>query len=132
MRHLNDEILAVESRISHRRAALPRMARDARASALHALASPAGLAAAVALGFLAGGGVRRRRHHKGDGAKATKASGLLGLAMSGAMWFVRAKFGSPMGLAHAVLEKIQAAKRSDASSGARRHAATGGAALTSR
>jgi len=93
---------------------------------------PVHVAFAVALGFLAGGGVRRRRHHKGDGAKATKASGLLGLAMSGAMWFVRAKFGSPMGLAHAVLEKIQAAKRSDASSGARRHAATGGAALTSR
>ena len=110
---LDDEIYEVEERISRRRAELPRVARAAGRSALRALASPAGLAGAAVLGFLAGGGLRRNgSSRKFEVRKEEKARGIAigSLLMSGAIALIRAQFGSPLGMAQAVLEKIQSRK----------------------
>ena len=112
---LDDEIYEVEARLSRRRAELPRVARATGRRALHALASPAGLAAAAALGFLAGGGLRRNgSSRKFEVHKEEKAKGIAigSLLMSGAVALIRAQFGSPFGLAQAVLGKIQSRKAS--------------------
>jgi len=113
---LDDEIYEVEERISRRRAELPRVARATGRSALHALASPAGLAVAAALGFLAGGGLRRKGGHKEprwekvQEKEKTKGIAIGSLLMSGAIALIRAQFGSPLGMAQVVLEKIQSRK----------------------
>jgi hypothetical protein len=113
---LDDEIYEVEARLSRRRAELPRVARATGRRALHALASPAGLAAAAALGFLAGGGLRRNGRHtqprweKVQEKEKTKGIAIGSLLMSGAVALIRAQFGSPFGLAQAVLGKIQSRK----------------------
>ena len=110
---LDDEIYEVEERISRRRAELPRVARATGRSALRALASPAGLAGAAVLGFLAGGGLRRNGSStKLEARKEEKAKGIAigSLLMSGAIALIRAQFGSPLGMAQAVLEKIQSRK----------------------
>jgi hypothetical protein len=110
---LDDEIYEVEERISRRRAELPRVARATGRSALHALASPAGLAVAAALGFLVGGGLRRNgSSRKLEVRKEEKAKEIAigSLLMSGAIALIRAQFGSPLGMAQAVLEKIQSRK----------------------
>jgi hypothetical protein len=110
---LDDEIYEVEERISRRRAELPRVARATGRSALHALASPAGLAVAAALGFLVGGGLRRNgSSRKSEVSKEEKSRSIAigSLLMSGAIALIRAQFGSPLGMAQAVLEKIQSRK----------------------
>lgn len=114
---LDDEIYEVEARISHRRTVLPRVARDTGRSALHALASPYGLAAAAAVGFLAGGGLRRNgaqrpRYNRRKESKDASGKGIAigSLLMSGAVALIRAQFGSPLEMAQFVVSKIQARK----------------------
>ena len=113
---LDDEIYEVEERLARRRVELPRLARATRRNAMHKLASPTGLAAAAALGFLAGGGLRRKngraqaepRWVKVDPqAQKTKGIAIGSLAMSAAIALIKAQFGSPFGMAQAVLAKIQ-------------------------
>jgi len=113
-RGLDDEIFAVEERIARRRSELPRLARSTRRRALHALASPAGLAAAAAVGFLLGGaGARRTRGAKQ--AKAERKGGAVALTaqllMTGAVALIRSQFGSPAGLAQHVLERFQSRRQ---------------------
>jgi hypothetical protein len=108
---LDDEIYEVEERLTRRRAELPRVARATGQSALHALASPAGLAAAAALGFLAGGGLRRPRRkvtvERRKAAEKSKGAVVGSLLMSGAIALVKAQYGSPFEMARVMLQKIQ-------------------------
>jgi hypothetical protein len=111
------EIYEVEQRIALRRTQLGRHSREASSRALQALASPVALAAAAALGFFAGGGLARRHREpphperrKSDHMKAAKATGLAGLLTTGAMWFIKAQYGSPVHFAQVMLEKFQRRK----------------------
>ena len=117
---LDDEIYEVEERITRRRAELPRVARAAGQGALHALASPAGLAAAAAVGFLAGGGLRRAKRKapvdRRKSAEKSKGAVIGSLLMSGVIAIIRAQFGSPAGMAHALLGKIKSSPRGDSRS----------------
>jgi hypothetical protein len=120
---LDDEIYEVEERLARRRAELPRVARATGKSALHALASPAGLAAAAALGFLAGGGLRRKsgraraepRWVKVDPyPQKTKGIAIGSLAMSAAIGLIKAQFGSPLEMVQVLLAKIQSSRKPQA------------------
>ena len=119
---LDDEIYEVEERLARRRAELPRVARATGKSALHALASPAGLAAAAALGFLAGGGLRRKngraraepRWVKVDPQPQRKGIAIGSVAMSAAIGLIKAQFGSPLEMAQVVLAKIQSRRKPQA------------------
>jgi hypothetical protein len=111
------EIFEVEQRIALRRAQLGRHSREAGSRALQVLASPVALAAAAALGFFAAGGFSRREktpphpeRRKSDHLKAAKATGLAGLLTTGAMWFIKAQYGSPVHFAQVMLEKFQRRK----------------------
>ena len=117
---LESEIRELEKRIAGRRAELRRDSHLAGRKALNGLASPAALVTAVAVGFAAGGGLRRKRRNgrngneHGNGNGAGKATGIASLLMTGATWFIRAQFGSPAGLARAVLQKVQSRRISAA------------------
>jgi hypothetical protein len=111
------EIFEVESRIALRRSQLARHSREAGSRALQVLASPVALAAAAALGFFAAGGFSAHKkepphpeRRKSDHMKAAKATGLAGVLMTGAMWFIKAQYGSPMHFAQVLLEKFQRRK----------------------
>jgi hypothetical protein len=110
---IDDEIRQVESRIAGVRTGLRLNSKQAGRKALDGLASPVTLAVALALGFAAGGGLKRKRgdeppqrRSSDTTRKAAAASGVAGLLMTGAMWFVRAQYGSPVGLAQAILAKF--------------------------
>jgi hypothetical protein len=107
------EIVELEQRIARRRHEIDELAHYTARQAVRKLASPVALISVAALGFLVGGGVRRRQREKEGGA--VKKTGIAGLLMTGAMWFVRARFGSPMGLAQFVLAKVNRARRSSPS-----------------
>lgn len=109
---LDDEIVQVEKRIAGRKTQITYVGKATGRRTLDGLASPVTLAGALALGFAVGGRVGRKRppERRRDRAGKAKATGLVGLALSGAMWFVRAQFGSPMGLAQVLIEKFQRRK----------------------
>ena len=98
----DQELFEVEQRLALRRTQLKRHAGEAGTRALQALASPVALIAAAGLGFLAANSFARRREpphperRKSDHTKAAKATGLAGLLTTGAMWFIRAQYGSPV------------------------------------
>ena len=116
---LDPEIDDVEARIVRRRHELARIAEEGKQRAkeqgrlaVRKLTSPGALAGAAVIGFLVGGGaVRRHRKDKTAvlrsgrrrsdpaGARTAAKSGVIGALMTGAMWLVRARFGSPAGLA---------------------------------
>jgi hypothetical protein len=113
------EIYEVEQRIALRRSQFGRHSREAGNRALQALASPLALAGAAALGFFAAGGFSRKQkepphpeRRKSDHLKAAKATGLAGLVIPAAMWFMRAQYGSPVHFAQAMLEKFKRKKSS--------------------
>jgi hypothetical protein len=113
----DQEIYEVEQRIALRRSQVTRHAREASNRALQTLASPAALAAAALLGFLAAGGIARRvkrpshpERRKSDHLKAAKATGFVGALTTAAMWFIRAQYGSPAQLAQSLLKKYQSRK----------------------
>jgi hypothetical protein len=122
---LDDEIYEVEARISSRRERIPEVARSTGRSALHAMASPAGLATAAVLGFVIGGGLRRNGHQRPTVERRktqekTKGALLGSLVMTGVTALIRAQFGSPANMAKVALEKFQKIQNR------RRPAATGG------
>lgn len=110
------DIYEVEQRIALRRSQLARHSREAGSRALQVLASPVALAAAGALGFFAARGFSRKKEpphperRKSDHLKAAKATGLAGVLMTGAMWLIKAQYGSPMHFAQVLLEKFQRRK----------------------
>jgi len=113
----DQEIFEVEKRIALRRAQLKRHAGDAGIRAKQALASPIALLAAAGIGFLlANSFVRRRKEpphperRKSDHLKAAKATGFAGILSTGAMWLIKAKYGSPVSAAQALLQKFSSRK----------------------
>ena len=122
---LDDEIYELEGRLQRRRAEIPRVARAAGRGALDKVASPGGLAVAVALGFIVGGGLRRtkyvpeRRERERRREETPKKKGVAvgSLLMSAAIALVRAQYGSPFGMAQALLEKFQKRKEPPSPSG---------------
>jgi hypothetical protein len=113
----DQEIFEVEKRLALRRTQLKRHAGEASKRAMQALASPVALIAAAGLGFLAANSFARRRREpphperrKSDHTKAAKATGLAGLLTTGAMWFIKAQYGSPVRAAQSLLEKFQSRK----------------------
>jgi len=123
----DQEIFEVEKRIALRRAQLKRHAGDARARATRSLASPIALLAAAGIGFvLANSFARRRREpphperRKSDHLKAAKATGFAGLLSTGAMWLIKAKYGSPVNAAQALLQKFSGRKAPTSARGDKR------------
>ena len=112
------DIKEVEARIIRRRHDVASIAQETGQRAMHKLSSPGFLASAAVLGFLVGGGaVRRHREthvrsgrRRGDPAgRKAKRTGMLGALATGAMWLVRARFGSAAGLAHYIVSRRSAA-----------------------
>lgn len=116
MKSIDKEIFELEQRLHAREALIRQTARDAKARSLKALASPASLVGAVALGFFVATRVGRRRAKAPAASRETKEQGkgfALGtLLMTGATWFIRSQFGGPMGLAQFVVSKIKNRKTS--------------------
>ena len=113
----DQEIFEVEQRLAAQRARLKQGVVDARKRAVQGLASPLALIAAAGLGFvLANSFARRRREpphperRKSDHLKAAKATGFAGLLTTGAMWFIRLKYGSPVQFAQTLLQSFQSRK----------------------
>jgi len=109
---LDDEIVQIENRIAGRKQQLSHAGRATGKRTLDVLASPVTIAGALALGFAVGGGLGRKREkpparRADDRSAKAKASGIAGLALSGAMWFVRHQFGGPVGLARFLADKFQ-------------------------
>jgi hypothetical protein len=109
---LDDEIVQIENRIAGRKQRLSAFGRATAKRSLDVLASPVTIVGALALGFAVGGGLGRRREkplprRAEDRSAKAKASGIAGLALSGAMWLVKHQFGGPVGLARFVAEKFQ-------------------------
>jgi hypothetical protein len=111
------EIFEVEARIAARRAMVAQHVREAGNVALRKLASPGALISAAVLGFFVGGGLTRKQQkpshperRKSDHVKAAKATGIVGALTTGAMWLIRAKYGSPVRFAQVMLEKFQKTK----------------------
>ena len=114
----DQEIFEVEQRLATRRAQLARQSREASARALQALASPLALAAAVAVGFVAAGAIKRRsqrpphpERRKSDHVKAAKRNGIARMLLPVAMWVVRAQWGSPARAAQALFAKLDSRKK---------------------
>lgn len=108
------EIYEVERRIASRRSQVVRHSKDAGRRAMQALASPAALIGAAALGFFVAAAVAKRQQkpphperRKSDHTKAAKATGLAGILLPAAMWLVKAQWGSPVNAAQAFLERFQ-------------------------
>ena len=113
----DSEIFEVERRIALRRAQFRARARETSARARQALASPAALIGALAIGFIAARTLAGRQRkppqpgrRKSDHARAARAGGMVGLVLPAAMWFVRAQWGSPVRAAQALLEKMNMRK----------------------
>ena len=113
----DQEIYEVERRIALRRSQLVRHSKEAGSRAMQKLASPAALLGAVALGFFAASALAKREQkpkhperRKSDHTKAAKATGVAGILVPLAMWFVKAQWGSPVAAAQAVLQKWQSRK----------------------
>ncbi|HVJ13662.1 MAG TPA: hypothetical protein VNC62_18980 [Burkholderiales bacterium] len=111
------EIFEVESRIAARRAQLKSTSREAGRRTMQKLTSPVALIGAVALGFFVAGGLAKREkkpehpeRRKSDHMKAAKATGIVGTLVTGAMWVIRAQYGSPTRFAQAMLQKFQSKK----------------------
>lgn len=115
MKSIDAEISAVEQRIRAHKVALAYAADAARQRAAKRLTSPAVLAGAVVLGFLAASLLRRKKtpapapdRRKSVRDQGTKKGFALGtLLMTGATWLVRSQFGGPVGLAQFVLDKVR-------------------------
>jgi len=123
----DQEIFEVEKRIALRRAQLKRHAGDARARATRSLASPIALVAAAGIGFVLANSFARRRkepphpeRRKSDHLKAAKATGFAGLLSTGAMWLIKAKYGSPVNAAQALLQKFSGRKAPTSARGDKR------------
>ena len=113
----DQEIFEVEKRIALRRAQLKRHAGDAKTRATRSLASPIALLAAAGIGFVLANSFARRQkepphpeRRKSDHLKAAKATGFAGILSTGAMWLIKAKYGSPVNAAQALLQKFSSRK----------------------
>jgi hypothetical protein len=93
------DIETVEARIMRRRHDLNRVTHETGHRAMKVLASPGALVGAAVVGFLAGGGIGRRSHPSAARSGRRRND-------PGAMWLVRARFGSGAGLAKYVMSRL--------------------------
>lgn len=110
MRTTEREIRELERRMARRRHEIADSARLAKQRAVRRLASPAGLALAAGLGFLASAAVLRKRSRPPDRRKAAKPgklAGTLSLLMPVVVGLIRAQFGSPAAMAQYVLARVR-------------------------
>jgi hypothetical protein len=105
------EIHAVEERLAQRRQRLGEVAQVTKQRTMQRLASPAVLAGAAVLGFLLAGGIKKRepkyKDRRKNTSKGLQTTGIASLLMTGGMWFVKARFGTPWAAAQYVLEKVK-------------------------
>jgi hypothetical protein len=104
--HPDPEIVEVEERLARRRAQLEQTLHDTGRRALKTLASPAVLAGVVALGFLAGAGVSRRRAPSDAKREKAEKTGFAGLLMTGALWLIKQQLGNPAQIAQLILSRM--------------------------
>jgi hypothetical protein len=122
MKELDHEIEEVEKRLAHRRQVLDATAHEAARRTTHTvkdvLSSPAVLIGAVALGFLAGGGIARRppryKDRRKKAAQAAKKTGVAGLLMTGAMWLIKSQLGNPAAIAQLIRSYMKKSPQSSA------------------
>lgn len=109
------EILEVEQRLARRRVQLEQTLHETGQRAVKTLASPAVLIGVVALGFLAGAGVSRRRAPAASDAKRAKAekTGFAGMLVTGALWLLKQQLGNPAQIAQLILSRMKKSPRSD-------------------
>ena len=116
MKTIDKEIFELESRLQAREARIRQTALEAKTRTLRALASPASLAGAVALGFIVASGLGRQRTKAPVPSRRTgdkgKGFALGSLAMTGVTWFIRSQFGGPVGFAQFVVSRIKNRKDS--------------------
>lgn len=110
---IDKEVYEIEERIARRRSEIGEVARATSSKAMQSLASPVALGTAVAVGFLAGGLINRKRkqprfvgRRRADRA-ATKKTGIASMLAAGALTLVKARYGTPMALAQAVLARMR-------------------------
>jgi hypothetical protein len=113
---IDHEIHELERRMAYRRHEIADTTRAAKARATRKLLSPAGLATAAGIGFVVTMGLMRKRQKPRtlrikEDKPAGKIAGALSLLMPVAIAIIRAQFGSPAGMAQAVLEKMSRAPR---------------------
>lgn len=114
--HVDDEIRELERRMAWRRHEVASTARAVREQSVRKVVSPAGLALAAGIGFVATWVLLRRprvkvierRHKERAGGKL---AGLASLAMPVALALLRERFGGPQELAQLVLSKVQKKKQ---------------------
>ena len=105
--HPDPEILEVEERLAHRRLEIERLAKDSGRRALKSLTSPAVMIGVIALGFLAGAGVSRKRPVVRDRRSGElKKTGVTGLLMTAGMWLLRQQLGNPAQIAQLIISKV--------------------------
>lgn len=112
---LDHEIRDTEARIARERQMLFGSLHDTGARVRYNFISPGALAAFAAAGFILGDVLRSRRRRPPEAAKTIRSS-LFGLLASGAMALVKARYGSPWGLAAEVLQKTNAPRTANARS----------------
>ena len=118
----DQEIFDVEKRLAQRRTQLKYDVQEAGHLAMQKLASPVALLAAAGIGFvLANSFARRRREpphperRKSDHLKKAKATGIAGVLTTGAMWLIKAQFGSPVQAAQVLLQKLASSRKQSTS-----------------
>ena len=105
--HPDPEIVEVEQRLARRRVQLEQTVHETGQRALKSLASPAVLIGVVALGFLVGAGVSRRKAPRDAKREKAEKTGFAGLLMTGAMWLIRQQLGNPAQIAQLILSQVR-------------------------
>jgi hypothetical protein len=105
--HPDPEIVEVEQRLARRRMQLEHTVHETGQRALKTLASPAVLVGVVALGFLAGAGVSRRKAAPERRREKAEKTGFKGLLMTGALWILKQQLGNPAQIAQLILSRIK-------------------------
>jgi hypothetical protein len=112
--HPDPEIVEVEQRLARRRVQLEHTLHETGQRAVKTLASPAVLIGVVALGFLAGAGVSRRKAAPSDARRAkAEKTGFAGMLMTGALWLLKQQLGNPAQIAQLILSRMKKSPRSD-------------------
>ena len=101
------DIVEVEKRLARRRLEIEQLAHESGRRALKSLTSPAVMIGVVALGFLAGAGVTRKRPIVRDRRSGeVKKTGVTGLLMTAGLWLLKQQLGNPTQIAQLVLSKV--------------------------
>jgi hypothetical protein len=110
---LDHEIRDTEARIARERQMLVGSLHRTGTRVRDTVISPGALAAFAAAGFILGDVLRSRRRHATSAPSQARTirSSLFGLLASGAMALIKARYGSPWGLASEVLHKANGTRR---------------------